>query len=80
MAHAAIQIDDVTKIFKLYREKAKSAKERVIRAGRNPYTPFYALTGPFPLQMSIVQEPVTQRLLAWKIAENSLTRIGLGIS
>ena len=34
---------DVTKIFKLYREKAKSAKERVIRAGRNPYTPFYAL-------------------------------------
>ena len=28
---------DVTKLFKLYREKAKSAKERVIRAGRNPY-------------------------------------------
>jgi ABC-2 type transport system ATP-binding protein len=43
MATAAIEIDDVTKIFKLYREKAKSAKERVIRAGRNPYTPFYAL-------------------------------------
>ena len=43
MANAAIVIDDVTKIFKLYREKAKSAKERVIRAGRNPYTPFYAL-------------------------------------
>ena len=43
MAHTAIEIDDVTKIFKLYREKAKSAKERVIRAGRNPYTPFYAL-------------------------------------
>ena len=43
MANAAIEIDDVTKIFKLYREKAKSAKERVIRAGRNPYTPFYAL-------------------------------------
>jgi ABC-type polysaccharide/polyol phosphate transport system ATPase subunit len=39
----AIEIDSVTKIFKLYREKAKSAKERVIRAGRNPYTPFYAL-------------------------------------
>jgi hypothetical protein len=31
------------------------------------YTPWYALTGPFPLQMSIVQEPITQRLLAWKI-------------
>jgi ABC-2 type transport system ATP-binding protein len=40
---AAIEIQSVTKIFKLYREKAQSAKERVIRAGRNPYTPFYAL-------------------------------------
>jgi hypothetical protein len=32
------------------------------------YTPFYALVGPFPLQISIEQEPVTQKLLAWKIA------------
>ena len=32
------------------------------------YPPFYALTGPFPLQISIEQDPVTQRLLAWKIA------------
>jgi len=39
----AIEIQSVTKIFKLYREKSKSAKEKVIRAGRNPYTPFYAL-------------------------------------
>jgi ABC-type polysaccharide/polyol phosphate transport system ATPase subunit len=40
---AAIEIDAVTKVFKLYKEKAKSAKERVIRAGRNPHTPFHAL-------------------------------------
>jgi hypothetical protein len=31
------------------------------------YTPFYALTGPFPLQISIQQEPITQKLEAWKI-------------
>lgn len=43
MPHAAIEIDSVTKVFKLYKEKPKSAKERVIRAGRNPYTPFHAL-------------------------------------
>lgn len=39
----AIEVQSVTKIFKLYREKSKSAKEKVIRIGRNPYTPFYAL-------------------------------------
>jgi len=39
----AVEVDSVTKIFKLYKEKPKSAKERVIRAGRNPSTPFYAL-------------------------------------
>jgi len=39
----AIEIDHVTKIFKLYKEKPKSTKERVIRAGRNPHTPFKAL-------------------------------------
>jgi hypothetical protein len=32
------------------------------------YPPFYAFTGPFPLQISIEQDPITQRLLAWKIA------------
>ena len=32
------------------------------------YPPIYAFTGPFPLQISIEQDPITQRLLAWKIA------------
>jgi hypothetical protein len=32
------------------------------------YPPFYALTGPFPLQISMEQDPITQQLLAWKIA------------
>ena len=32
------------------------------------YPPFYAITGPFPLQISIVQDPVTTRLLGWNIA------------
>jgi hypothetical protein len=43
---------------------ALSATERQCQM----YTPFYALSGPFPLQISIVQEPITQKLLAWKIA------------
>ena len=43
---------------------ALSATERQCQM----YPPFYALTGPFPLQISIEQEPVTQKLLAWKIA------------
>ncbi|HSC15747.1 MAG TPA: hypothetical protein VLI71_11550 [Gammaproteobacteria bacterium] len=43
---------------------ALSATERQCQM----YTPFYALVGPFPLQISIVQEPITQKLLAWKIA------------
>ncbi|CAN5676811.1 hypothetical protein BH10ACT1_BH10ACT1_43220 [soil metagenome] len=44
MATNAIEIDHVSKVFKLYKEKAKSAKEKVIRAGRNPSTPFHALS------------------------------------
>ena len=32
------------------------------------YPPLYAITGPFPLQISIVQDPVTTRLLGWNIA------------
>jgi hypothetical protein len=32
------------------------------------YTPFYAFTGPFGLQISGEQDPVTQKLVAWKIA------------
>ena len=43
---------------------ALSATERQCQM----YPPFYAITGPFPLQISIEQEPVTQKLLAWKIA------------
>jgi hypothetical protein len=31
------------------------------------YTPFYAVIGPFPLQISMLQDSVTQRLSAWKI-------------
>ncbi|MDQ6698209.1 MAG: ABC transporter ATP-binding protein [Actinomycetota bacterium] len=43
MAQAAIEIDSVTKVFKIYREKVQSTKERVIRLGRNPYERFRAL-------------------------------------
>ena len=43
---------------------ALSATERQCQM----YPPFYAVSGPFPLQISMVQEPVTQKLLAWKIA------------
>jgi hypothetical protein len=43
---------------------ALSATERQCQM----YTPFYALTGPFPLQISMEQDPITQKLLAWKIA------------
>jgi len=32
------------------------------------YPPFYLITGPFPPQITMVPDPVTQRLLAWKIA------------
>lgn len=31
------------------------------------YTPFYALVGPFPLQITAVPDPITQRLVAWRI-------------
>ena len=31
------------------------------------YPPIYALVGPFPLQFVMVPDPVTQKLLAWKI-------------
>jgi len=39
----AITIDSVTKVFKLARDKPKSAKERVIRAGRITWEEFHAL-------------------------------------
>ena len=32
------------------------------------YPPFYAITGPFPLQITMEPDPITQRLIGWKIA------------
>jgi ABC-2 type transport system ATP-binding protein len=43
MALPAIEVAEVTKSFKIYQEKAQSAKERMIKAGRNPHTVFKAL-------------------------------------
>lgn len=43
MSAPAISIDSVTKEFRVYREKAQSAKERIIRFGRNPSEVFKAL-------------------------------------
>ena len=43
---------------------ALSATERQCQM----YPPIYAIVGPFPLQISAVPEPITQKLLAWKIA------------
>ena len=40
---AAIEIEEVTKKFRLYKEKMQSAKERIIKFGRVPYEDFYAL-------------------------------------
>jgi hypothetical protein len=42
---------------------ALSATERQCQM----YPPLYAIVGPFPLQFVMVPDPVTQRLLAWKI-------------
>ncbi len=39
----AIEVDDVTKVFRLYSEKFSSLKERVIHGGKNPFQEFYAL-------------------------------------
>jgi hypothetical protein len=43
---------------------ALSATERQCQM----YPPIYAIVGPFPLQFTMVPDPVTQKLLAWKIA------------
>jgi hypothetical protein len=47
-----------------YNIAALSATERQCQM----YTPFYALTGPFPLHITAEPDPVTQKLLAWTIA------------
>jgi ABC-2 type transport system ATP-binding protein len=39
----AIEVDGVSKHFKLYREKPDSLKERIIKLGRIPYEEFWAL-------------------------------------
>jgi len=43
---------------------ALSATERQCQM----YPPIYAIVGPFPLQMSMVPDAITQKLLAWKIS------------
>ncbi|HEX7522164.1 MAG TPA: ABC transporter ATP-binding protein [Acidimicrobiia bacterium] len=40
---SVIEVDDVSKHFKLYRDKPTSLKERVIRFGRMPHEEFWAL-------------------------------------
>ena len=39
----AVEVVDVSKRFRLYHEKKQSLKERVLRAGHNPYDDFWAL-------------------------------------
>ncbi len=39
----AVEVEGISKQFRLYNEKHTSLKERVIHGGRMPYTPFWAL-------------------------------------
>ena len=43
--NTAVDVVDVSKRFRLYHEKKQSLKERVLRAGHNPYDDFWALHG-----------------------------------
>jgi len=43
MSQPAIEVTNVTKSFKIHQEGGQSAKERLIRAGRNPHIVFKAL-------------------------------------
>ncbi len=43
MGRVAIEVDDVTKVFKINHRKVRSLKEKVIFAGRNPVEEFHAL-------------------------------------
>jgi len=45
VAGAAVEVQDVSKRFRLYHEKYTSLKERVIHAGRVPYEDLWALRG-----------------------------------
>jgi ABC-2 type transport system ATP-binding protein len=40
---SAIEVKDISKQFRLYTEKQTSLKERIIRGGKMPFTPFWAL-------------------------------------
>jgi len=42
-ANIAVDVEDVSKRFRLYSEKYQSLKERFLHAGRNPYQDFWAL-------------------------------------
>lgn len=41
---AAVQVEDMSKRFRLYKEKRTSLKERALSFGRNPYRDFWALS------------------------------------
>jgi len=43
MAHIAVEVQDVSKRFRLYKEKYSSLKEKMIHAGRVPYEDLWAL-------------------------------------
>src|SRR5580658_841736 len=43
MAEVAVDVQQVSKRFRLYHQKYTSLKERVIHAGRSPYTDLWAL-------------------------------------
>src|SRR5271163_1917571 len=43
MAHIAVEVQDVSKRFRLYNEKYSSLKEKMIHAGRVPYEDLWAL-------------------------------------
>ena len=40
----AVQVEDVSKRFRLYKEKMTSLKERVIHFGKVPFEEFWALS------------------------------------
>ena len=42
-ANIAVEVDDVSKRFRLYHEKYYSLKERVLHLGNNSYEDFWAL-------------------------------------
>lgn len=39
----AVEVDDVSKRFRLYDEKVNNLRDRILRGGRNPYQEFWAL-------------------------------------